>query len=534
MIAFHIDMNMAQHSHEYLSHWLKCLAQRGYDTILWEVENSIAWETCPECASPDAFGKDEFRDILAESRALGLEPIPLLQTIAHGEYVLKHPAWEHLREIPDDIYQYCPTHPELMGFLHQWLGEYLELFGEVRQFHIGADEAWSLGSCPRCKAYCQSHSLSDLFIDHVNAVAEPLIRRGVTPILWADMVLHRHEAIDKLSRDILLFDWVYSIYHGSGEVQVWGEGTRTRQQLSPETLAVFGEHIFPHGDEPGREPETFYTADFLADKGFRVVGCPASSSYGDNVFAPRSYLHLANTFDWCRKTLRSGLDGMLLTSWSVHLFPWELQLACIDVPGWQAANPAGSLRDFEGWFIRERFGTDDSAFWAACGLLSKSCLFTHTSSLGFSKSCLGVPDNHVAATIRQLGDNGGLDEVLASCRQREQEYRKGLAKIDAFTAKAIRGREILAVWQWAGRNLLHRAAAAAMLLEQAESVLSAHPLSGAEAAAAGDLLCGMRTLRSETEELLAPMIRPTRRAQMVAYMYEAIEDALAALAGERT
>src|SRR5512133_1215455 len=112
MIAFHIDMNMAQYQAGYLKSWLAKLAQAGYDSILWEVENNVQWETCPECASPDAFSKDEFRALLNECRALGMEPIPLFQTIGHAEYVLKHPAYAHLKELPDKIDQYCPRNPD--------------------------------------------------------------------------------------------------------------------------------------------------------------------------------------------------------------------------------------------------------------------------------------------------------------------------------------------------------------------------------------------------------------------------------------
>ena len=105
MKAFHIDMNVAHFTRDYLEKWLRRLAAQGYDAILWEVENNVAWETCPECASPEAFSKDEFAGILALSRELGLEPIPLLQTLAHCEYVLKHERYASLSEIAGDISQ---------------------------------------------------------------------------------------------------------------------------------------------------------------------------------------------------------------------------------------------------------------------------------------------------------------------------------------------------------------------------------------------------------------------------------------------
>mgnify|MGYP001016553351 FL=1 len=372
MIAFHIDMNMDQYRGDYLRRWLRELASRGYDAVVWEVENNIAWETCPECCSPDAFSKAEFRDILAECRGLGLEPIPLFQTIGHAEYVLKHAPYAHLKELPERIDQYCPRHPELAPFLRRWIEEYLDVFGEVRIFHLGADEAWSLGACPRCQAYAQAHSLSSLYIDHINALAAPLVARGIAPAIWADMALHYPEALDTLSRDIVLYDWNYSIYRGSGQVFVWGQGLRRKDELDAETRARFSPYLFPEGDEPGREPETFYTADYLTAQGFQVVTCPAAASHGDSVFAPRTWLHLVNTYDSFRKGAPPHLAGSLLTSWSVRILPWEVQLACIDLAGFLQANPGGSLADFQAWFARYRFGLRDGVgFWRACGLLSK-------------------------------------------------------------------------------------------------------------------------------------------------------------------
>ena len=189
MIGFHIDFNVHHFKRDYLERWLTDLAALGYDTILWELEDAVAWDTCPECAPPDAYTKDEFRELLALSRRLGLEPVPLLQTIGHCEYVLRHGAYSHLAETPDRVDQYCPRNRQLVPFLRDWIDEYLDLFGDVRYFHIGADEAWQLGSCPDCKAYAEQHSLSQLYIDHVNAVCARLIERGVRPCIWADMIL---------------------------------------------------------------------------------------------------------------------------------------------------------------------------------------------------------------------------------------------------------------------------------------------------------------------------------------------------------
>ncbi len=519
MIGFHIDMNIAQFTRPYLEKWLRQLALLGYDTIIWEVENNIKWDTCPECASPDAFTKDEFREILALCRSLDLEPVPLFQTIGHAEYVLKHDKYKHLAELPDRIDQYCPRHGDLMPFLHEWIDEYLELFEPIEYFHLGADEAWTLGSCPKCKQYAKEHSLSALYVDHVNAVAAPLVRRGVTPVIWADMLLHYYEALDSLSRDIVLFDWQYDIHHGQGRFWVWGREYHTAETVPPDISHEFGRFIFPHGDEPGRHGETFYTADYLAAKGFKVVKCPSSSSYGDNVFSPRNYYHMVNTFDSARKGLEGHLEGVVLTSWTVHLFPWELQLAMIDMPPYLSEHPRASIGAFEDAFMKARFGLTDERFWRACGLLSKRCLFTYTASLGFDKSAPAVPLDHVAKTIAKVKSEGRLSAEAENCRARLAEYREALSLFEALSRRVGEGSDILAFWILAAKNLANRARATLALISAATG----------DKVDVSDIRKEMRVLRKDTEELYAGIMKPARRKEMLDWMFASMEAALKAL-----
>lgn len=521
MIGFHIDMNIAQFTRAYLEKWLRELARLGYDTIVWEVENNVRWGTCPECVSPDAFSKEEFREILALSRELGLEPVPLLQTIAHCEYVLKHDKYKHLSEIPGEIRQYCPQNREVMEFLHAWIEEYLDLFGDVKCFHLGADEAWWMGSCDKCKAYVDKHSLSDLYIDHVTAVAAPLLSRGVTPIIWADMVLHHNEALDRLPRGVMLFDWMYDIRRGMGKVWVWGREWIADDAIAPDVLERFGAYLFPEGDEPGKPAETFYTADFLAAQGFRVVTCPSSSSYGDNVFSPRNWYHLANTWDSSKKGLTGSLEGTVLTSWTVHLHPWEVQAAMIGVPPYVHANPDTTLADYQRAFVRERFGEESEDFWRACGLLSKRCLFTHTSSLGYDKAALPVAPDHASEAVAKIRDEGRLEDEIANAKARLAEYRAAMALFLSLRSRARGGEELLDAWILAAKNLTNHAEASLVLL------LSA---GGAKVDATG-ILSQMRELRSQMDAFYAPIMKPARRGEMITWMFASVEAALASLKG---
>ena len=125
--ALHVDLNTAMLRPETIRSMLRAAAAAGKNAILWEVEDKVRWESCPDVPHPDAMDKGAFRGLLDESRALGLEPIPLLQTFGHAEYVLLKPDRARLREVPEFHDCYCASDPDARAFLRDLAREYREL-----------------------------------------------------------------------------------------------------------------------------------------------------------------------------------------------------------------------------------------------------------------------------------------------------------------------------------------------------------------------------------------------------------------------
>ena len=519
--GFHI-CSVAQFRPDYLEKWLRRLADFGYNTVVWELENSIKWENCPECAAPDALSKNEFRKILALCRSLGLEPIPLFQTLGHCEYVLKTPEYSRFAEKPGCIDQYCPSNPEVLDFLGRWIEEYLELFGDVRYFHLGMDEARHIGECASCADFSAANSKSALYIRHVNTMSDKLIERNVRPIIWADMVLSHPEALADLSRKVILFDWMYDIRRNDAKVWVWNKGKFDKNSLPPDDRKLFDHVLFPLGDELGREPETFYTADFLAGQGFDVVTSPASSSYGDNVFSPRHFHHLSNVFDSFAKGAEKSMRGSVLTSWTVHLFPWELQLACLEVPKYIDQVRAPSIDDFQKWLPKELFDIDSTDFWKAAGLLSKSCLFSFTSSLGFNQSWLPVPEDFFSRSLNTLVDNGTLEQEYKNCNLRLAEYEAAARLFEIINVKALKGHEFIVFWRLAARNLVNRAKVSICLLENR---LGVSPRTQMPA----EVLDELYSIRVETAQVYHKIICQFRCEEIMSLMYDGLAAEIAKL-----
>ncbi len=518
--AFHIDMNNAQFTGEFLKEYLSKLAQLGYNTIIWEVEDNIRWDTCPESSQVEAFSKSEFREILDLCVSLGLESVPLLQTIGHCEYVLKHEAYRHFAEIPGRVDQYCPLNEKVALFLNKWIDEYLELFGDVRFFHLGADEAWHLGSCDKCKAYAEQYSLSQLYFQHMNKFTKPLLDKGIRPIIWADMALRHPETIDLIDKRIVMCDWMYDIFKGCGTL--WNWSLRHMQkpgELDEDFKRQFGKYIFPAGEGKADDYNIFYTSDYLADLGFDVIGCPASSACGDTVFLPMISFHLRNCFDFMRKGYEDQMAGWALTSWTCHLFPWILQEACIELPAWLERNPEKSLDSYREHYVKQAFDTDQAeAFWKAADCFAVSSgMFMKNGQLDIGKNPRALENGRLDKQIDDVEKAGKLDEELDETEKLVSQFTLGLKQLEEFAQNAKAGGDVLQWWLLGAKNLQNRAKVIQYLLQSRQGITSNDGKK---------LLEQMLELKNQTQNLYIPIIKTRRLQQMMHWIYDATETSL--------
>jgi len=341
LMIFHLDLNYVCLTGDQLRILLTKVAGMGYNAVLWEVENKIRWETCPECVWPEAMSKDEFRALLHYSRSLGLEPIPLLQTFGHGEYVLQHEAYHAFRENPTRHDCYCTSNPDVRQFLRRWIREYLELFGELHFFHFGGDEAYVFGSCP----ICSPRTRNDLYAEHINALAEELLPLRIRPGIWCDMIMHYPEQVDFISRDFVIWDWNY-----------W-DGLTTSEpcRVTPEQI-----NTIPEATDKNGMPVPFYRSDFLKRKGYDVILCSASRSAGESPFLPAFATHWRNIIGAARKAAGLDLLGHCVTSWAIRLNDYEVQWPLLEMAPESEAHPELSPDEILQLVCQRHFGSAEA------------------------------------------------------------------------------------------------------------------------------------------------------------------------------
>ncbi len=334
MLIFHIDFNFVSLKYDFVKELLRKIASMNYDAVLWELEDQIIWDCCPECAHSDSWSKSKFKELLAYSRDLGLEPIPLLQTIGHAEYVMKHKLYYNFREHPDYSDCYCVSNPEVRCFLKKWINEYCELFGELKYFHLGGDEAYRFGTCEKCS----KRKVNDLYGEYINFLAKDLLEKNIRPGIWGDMILAHPEELKSISHDFIIWDWNYTAGYNIPEtVRVWGKCTLKKDKIDAETLKQFPELIDYQGNL-----NPFYTVDFLKRNGYDVIVCSAARSASDGFFCPNIAIHAENIIGTALKYNDSELMGHCVTSWAIRLNSIMLETPLLELAYSVNSNPQAS------------------------------------------------------------------------------------------------------------------------------------------------------------------------------------------------
>jgi len=342
---FHLDFNFISPRQDRIRALLAQLPAMGYDTVLWELEDQVLWETCPECAKADSWTKEEFRELLALARSLGLAAVPVLQTVGHGEYVMMHERYFSFREHPDFSDCYCTSSPEVRKFFKRWIEEICDLFGEVWRFHLGGDEGYQFGSCEKCR----QREPNELYAEYMEDLASVLNCRGIRPAIWHDMVMAHPETVHRIPPSFALWDWNYEAGTGAPEsVRIWGQGMVKEADLTPAQKGRFPGIMTDSG---GLNP--FYTADYLAEQGYEVVLCSAARARHSGPFCPNVAHHADNIVAVARKARNAGFAGQCVTSWAFRLNPLLAGIPLLDLAGQATSRPDASTEELG----RETFAT---------------------------------------------------------------------------------------------------------------------------------------------------------------------------------
>ena len=246
---------------EFARRFIKYLVSpMGYNTVIIEVAAGLLYESRPQIndvvkdalekarrgvwppfphgvvAEGVALNKSLVREFIDYVKSYGLEVIPEVQSLGHVPYItMTYPEVAEVDEnetvervdirledaVPSKFYPhcYCPSNEKSYEILFDLLDEVIELFEPKEYVHMGHDEVYYLGLCPKCKG--KPHS--ELLASDVNRIYEHLKNKGLKMMIWSDMLqpvtkYQTSDAADMIPKDIICLDFIW-YFHPDKDIE---------------------------------------------------------------------------------------------------------------------------------------------------------------------------------------------------------------------------------------------------------------------------------------------------------------------------
>jgi hypothetical protein len=136
---------------------------------------------------------DDLRLLCDWARALDLEVVPEIQSLAHVYHLAcTYPeiAESKLADFPDS---YCPCNPNSYEIMFDVMSAYIDIM-KCNSVHIGHDEWRAAGICPDCR----TKDTGVLFGEDVVKISSWLVERGLGVWMWGDHIIPKHNARGRL------------------------------------------------------------------------------------------------------------------------------------------------------------------------------------------------------------------------------------------------------------------------------------------------------------------------------------------------
>ena len=201
----------------------------GYVHAIEQMKAGI-WPAFPhhQLAGGKFLTKAEVAELVAFAAEFGIDVIPEVQSLGHVQYItLPHPEIAEVAasdqddaavdtrqedERPKFFYQhsYCPSNPDSYRILFDILDEIIEVMKPKKYVHMGHDEVYEIGLCPTCR----QKTPATLLAEDINRLHDYLAQKGLTMMMWADMLqpvtkYKTYDAIDRIPKDILMLDFIW-------------------------------------------------------------------------------------------------------------------------------------------------------------------------------------------------------------------------------------------------------------------------------------------------------------------------------------
>lgn len=376
--AFQWDLARQVERLDFLKQLLPLYAQWGYQELYLHLEDAVHYPALPGIGRTDAYSYQELGELVLTAAKVGIRVVPIINLLGHTQYLIKHPELRDLNELRDENGaplergQICPLHPRLPEIAEKLLGD-IAPYCTAGKVHVGLDESFHLGKCPRCREEVRRIGLDGHFAAHVQRLHRICTRLELKMGIWADMLYFVPGAIAQLPAGITAYDWYYYSFAKKPRVEFFNFAER---DLAPA----------------------------LRKQGIAYYGCPMNGAFRHEplpVFGDR----LGNIRSWWHRCKTVKADGFLITSWEANRLALETTTA-VDAA-------AASL-----WLEPE---VEDNTTLLAHGLKR---LFAHRNARPLARSLLAADEHAFSGYARwQINDRWNTVAGEGSVKPYQAEER---------------------------------------------------------------------------------------------------------------
>lgn len=272
-------------------------AEWGYDEVHLHLEDAVHYPRLPDVARKDAYSYRQLDRLMNAATRAGIRCVPIVNLLGHTQYLIKVPALRDLNELrgpdgtPLEVGQICPLHPQTLEVAEKLLRD-IQPFCTAGKVHVGLDESYHLGKCPRCRAEISQIGLPTHFTNYVKRLQGVATKLDLRMGLWADMFYFIPEAIPLLPTNLTAYEWYYYPFDRVPRVELFNFAERD-------------------------------IATALKRRGLEYYGCPMNGAFRYEPM-PAFQDRIANLQSWWRHSEHVGAAGFLVTSWEANRLAIEL------------------------------------------------------------------------------------------------------------------------------------------------------------------------------------------------------------------
>ena len=350
--GFHLNLqNCRSIDFDAARRFIETAAKFKLNTILVEYGGRFPFREPDHVTDAAALTTEQVCALTSLADSLGIELIPLQQSLAHLEYLLSHDSRAALRERAPRTNLMCPSNPESLSLFKTLAKQVMDLHPNSRWFHVGGDEARKVGECPTCKAAVKSQGHAALIGRYFGDVAKWGVEQGKRPVIWDDTLCAFPEALDALPKETMIAYWDYiavadptpvlipRMAHAHGGPRVahdwswrltskrgrisdvqaevmknYSRPVRLKSALGGEFIREFGPYL---GSGFPKWIQSLPYLEYYQDKGFDVVTCPTAMGNGDTEDGVPNHARFEQNIrthaERCKKSGKAM--GVITTAW---------------------------------------------------------------------------------------------------------------------------------------------------------------------------------------------------------------------------